>query len=107
MILAGVEALAALSPAGKDPHLPLLPDLTNVREVSVHVAAAVARQAVADGNVHEYEANEDVRKAAGGEKGVLEALIREHMWEAQYRPLVFVQTDFVESGEPGKRRRLM
>ena len=50
MLMAGVHALASLSPALDNPEASLLPDLADVREVSVHVAAAVVRQAVEDGN---------------------------------------------------------
>lgn len=50
MIMAGVHALSSLSPALSNPEASLLPDLADVRDVSVIVAAAVVRQAVADGN---------------------------------------------------------
>lgn len=46
---AGVQALASLSPALKDPGASLLPDLPDVRAVSVHVAAAVVKRAVDEG----------------------------------------------------------
>lgn len=53
MIMASANALSELSPALKDPGASLLPDLADVRDVSVYVAAAVVRQAVAEGNAQD------------------------------------------------------
>jgi malate dehydrogenase (oxaloacetate-decarboxylating) len=53
MLMAGVHALSSLSPALTNPEASLLPDLADVRDVSVTVAAAVVRQAVADGNAQD------------------------------------------------------
>ena len=50
MLMAGVNSLALLSPALDNHEASLLPDLADVRSVSVDVAAAVVRQAVEDGN---------------------------------------------------------
>lgn len=55
MLMAGVHALASLSPALHNPEASLLPDLADVRSVSVHVAAAVVRQAVEDKNATDDE----------------------------------------------------
>lgn len=55
MLMAGVHALASLSPALHNPEASLLPDLADVRSVSVHVAAAVVRQAVEDENATDDE----------------------------------------------------
>lgn len=63
MLMAGVHALASLSPALEHPEASLLPDLAEVRHVSVQVAAAVVRQAVKDGNAQD----EEVIKVAKGE----------------------------------------
>ncbi|OAF58347.1 NAD-dependent malic enzyme, mitochondrial [Pseudogymnoascus destructans] len=46
MLVAAAKALSAQSPAMKDPARPLLPDVEDVREVSVQIAIAVVRQAV-------------------------------------------------------------
>ena len=48
MLVAAVEALKAESPL-KDSNKPLLPDVENVREISVKIAAAVIRCAVEEG----------------------------------------------------------
>lgn len=53
MLMAAVDALANLSPALHNPEASLLPDLADVRDVSVVVAAAVVRQAVQDGNARD------------------------------------------------------
>jgi malate dehydrogenase (oxaloacetate-decarboxylating) len=50
MITAGVDALARMSPALKDPDDGLLPDLAeSLRDVSVSIAAAVANKAHEEG----------------------------------------------------------
>src|SRR5277367_6197026 len=49
MLVAAVKALAAQSPALKNPDKGLLPDVVNVREISVHIARAVIKQAVEEG----------------------------------------------------------
>ena len=64
MLMAGVHALASLSPALHNPEASLLPDLADVRSVSVHVAAAVVRQAVEDGNASDQETIDVVKGKA-------------------------------------------
>lgn len=78
MLMAGVHALASLSPAIDHPEASLLPDLADVRAVSVKVAAAVVRQAVEDGNATDQETVEIVKE--GGQ--VLEDYIKSRMWDA-------------------------
>ena len=73
MLMAGVHALASLSPALHNPEASLLPDLADVRTVSVEVAAAVVRQAVEDGNATDQETIDVVE--GKGELG-LEAYIK-------------------------------
>ena len=112
MLMAGVHALASLSPALDDaPEASLLPDLADVREVSVHVAAAVVRQAVEDGNsrdpqtedvvkgkgplpLEEYIRVSDILDAGVGAAdlvmGELNADEQSRMWDAVYRPLELV-----------------
>lgn len=82
MLVAAVKAIAAQSPALKDPNRGLVPDVTDVREISVHVAKAVIQQAVEEdlATVKDIPDNNDD----------LEEWIREQMWEPRYRPLVRV-----------------
>jgi malate dehydrogenase (oxaloacetate-decarboxylating) len=49
MFLAAARAIAELSPAKRDPQANLLPPLVEIRDVTLHVALAVARQALAEG----------------------------------------------------------
>lgn len=85
MLVAAVKAIAAQSPALKDPDKGLVPDVVDVREISVHAAKAVIKQAI----------EEDLAT----EKGIpendedLEEWIREQMWEPRYRPLVRVDKE--------------
>ncbi|KAL8855573.1 MAG: hypothetical protein Q9178_007804 [Gyalolechia marmorata] len=80
LLVAAVQALAAQSPALKDPRKGLVPDVTNVREISVQIAKAVVRKAVEEGLAQEEGIPDD--------EGELEEWVREQMWEARYRPLV-------------------
>jgi malate dehydrogenase (oxaloacetate-decarboxylating) len=79
MLVAAVKALAAQSPALKDPDKGLLPDVVNVREISVHIAKAVILQAVEEGLAQE--------EGIPGDEGDLEEWVREQMWDPAYRPL--------------------
>jgi len=83
MLVAATKALAAQAPALKDPDAGLLPDVEDVREISVQVAKAVIQTAIEEGLNQEKEIPED--------EGGLEEWIREQMWEPQYRKLVKVQ----------------
>lgn len=85
MLVAAVKALAAQSPALKDPDKGLLPDVVNVREISVHIAKAVIQQAVEEGLATEKE--------IPTEDEDLEEWIREQMWDPVYRPLKFVEKE--------------
>ncbi|KAF7504580.1 hypothetical protein GJ744_002075 [Endocarpon pusillum] len=80
MLVAAVKALAAQSPALKEPNQGLLPDVTEVREISVKIAMAVIKSAVSEGHAQRKDIPED-----GGE---LEEWVRVQMWEAKYRELV-------------------
>lgn len=79
MLVAATKALAAQAPALQDPNAGLLPDVINVREVSVKTAAAVIKQAVKDGLAQEQRIPDNDKE--------LEEWIRDQMWDAQYRPL--------------------
>jgi malate dehydrogenase (oxaloacetate-decarboxylating) len=74
MIFAAAEAVAALVDA-TTPGASLLPQINDVRETSVAVAAAVARAAAEDG-VCRARLDDDV-----------EAQVRRSMWEPAYRPV--------------------
>lgn len=79
MLVAAVKALSAQSPALKNPDKGLLPDVADVREISVQIAKAVIRQAVAEGLAQE--------KGIPTEDGDLDEWVREQMWDPVYRPL--------------------
>lgn len=80
MLVSAVEALKERSPALKDPRKPLLPDVEDVREISVDIAAAVVKSSVAEGLAQEENIpSEDVD---------LREWIHAQMWEPIYRPLV-------------------
>jgi malate dehydrogenase (oxaloacetate-decarboxylating) len=71
MIWAACQALTDCSPAKKDNHAPILPDLDDVHEVSLHIARKVAEQAIKDGVAEDC----DIEKA-----------IHSVRWEAKYYP---------------------
>ena len=101
MLVAAVKALAAQAPALKDPDAGLLPDVTNVREISVQIAAAVIRQAVKDGLNQEKDIPTD--------DGELGEWIKEQMWNAEYRPFRKVSMEDASrlaKGEAGTRGTL-
>ena len=85
MLVAAVKALADQSPALKDPDKGLLPDVVNVREISVHIAKAVIKQAVEEGLAQE--------EGIPSEEEELEEWIREQMWDPVYRPLRMVEKE--------------
>jgi len=85
MLVAAVKALADQSPALKDPNKGLLPDVKDVREISVHIARAVVKQAVEEGLA--------TQEGIPRDEGELEEWIREQMWDPVYRPLRFVERE--------------
>lgn len=80
MLVAAVQALKARSPALEDSNRPLLPDVEDVREISVDIAAAVIKCAVQEGLAQE--------EGIPSEDAELREWIRVQMWEPVYRPLV-------------------
>ncbi len=74
MFAAAAKALAGVSPAIRGPKENLLPPVQDLRSVAVTVAAAVARQARAEGLCERFD------------DGVLDGLIAQKMWEPVYRP---------------------
>jgi len=79
LLVAATKATASCAPILKDPHGGLLPDIIDVREVSVSIASAVIKAAVRDGLNQEPD--------IPGDEAVLGDWIREQLWDAQYRPL--------------------
>ena len=74
MFLAAAKTIAQHSPARRDAKANLLPPLTEIRDLSFHVAFAVARQAQ----------NEGCADACSAEQTA--AAIRAKMWESVYAP---------------------
>ncbi|KAF2496905.1 hypothetical protein BU16DRAFT_525979 [Lophium mytilinum] len=82
LLVAAVRALASTAPALQDPTAGLLPDVTDVREISVQIAKAVIQAAV----------KEDLNqvKDIPTDEEELEGWIREQMWDPIYRELKYV-----------------
>ncbi|HET6168555.1 MAG TPA: NAD-dependent malic enzyme [Terracidiphilus sp.] len=74
MIMAAAKALASLSPAREDPEAPLLPPIRDARKVSLVVAEAVGKQAMAEG-IAEIASEETLREQ-----------LRAYVWEPVYLP---------------------
>ena len=75
MFMAASEALSEASPALRDPKLSLLPPLSKIRELSLKIAFAVAKQAQKEGRAKQMSDAE------------LKQAIQDTMWEPQYYPL--------------------
>lgn len=74
MFMIAAKALADCSPAKLNHEANLLPPLTDIREVSFHVAMAVAKEAIRAG-LAEIDPNQD-----------LETHVRSLMWQPEYLP---------------------
>jgi malate dehydrogenase (oxaloacetate-decarboxylating) len=74
MIMASAKALASLSPTLAEPDAPLLPPIADCRRVSLVVAEAVAKQAMADGTAETVE------------EETLRERIHAYVWEPVYLP---------------------
>jgi malate dehydrogenase (oxaloacetate-decarboxylating) len=85
MLVAAVHGVAGLSPALKDDTAPLLPDVEEVRKVSVRVAREVIKAAVEDKVATEQNIPDNDDE--------LEEWIREQMWDPVYRPLKRVEPE--------------
>ncbi|KAF2439919.1 malic-domain-containing protein [Karstenula rhodostoma CBS 690.94] len=96
LIVAAVRALADKAPISNGTGSGLLPDVTDVREISVQIAKNVIQQAVKEDLAQEKDIPTDDAE--------LEEWIREQMWEANYRPLKLVgdhEADAFARGEAG------
>ncbi|ORX97403.1 hypothetical protein BCR34DRAFT_166956 [Clohesyomyces aquaticus] len=82
LLVAATKALAATAPAVKGAGAGLLPDVTDVREISVKIAKEVIKASVKEGLAMEKDIPND--------DADLEEWIREQMWDARYRPLKLV-----------------
>jgi malate dehydrogenase (oxaloacetate-decarboxylating) len=74
MIMASAKALASLSPTLSDPEAPLLPPIADCRKVSLVVAEAVAKQAMADGVAEKVD------------DATLRERLNAYVWEPVYQP---------------------
>ena len=74
MMMAAARALAQLSPARVDKNAPLLPPIADSRKVSLVVAEAVGKQAIADGVAEVVDA------------AALNETLRAYVWEPVYLP---------------------
>jgi malate dehydrogenase (oxaloacetate-decarboxylating) len=72
----------------------LLPDVTDVREISVKIASNVIKQAVEEGLNQEKNIPTD--------DADLDEWIREQMWDARYRPLKLVNEDEADAHAKGE-----
>lgn len=96
LIVAAVRALADKSPISNGTGSGLLPDVTDVREISVEIAKNVIQQAVKENLAQEKDIPADDAE--------LEEWIREQMWDAKYRPLKLVESNDADAfarGEAG------
>ena len=82
MLVGAIKALAAEAPALKDPDGALLPDVVDVRDISVKIARAVIRAAQEEG----LEQVQDVPD----KDEELDEWIRAQMWKPMYRDFVKV-----------------
>ncbi|KAF1942423.1 hypothetical protein EJ02DRAFT_422170 [Clathrospora elynae] len=83
LLVAAVQALASAAPVIKGSGAGLLPDVEDVREISVQIAKNVIKKAVEDDLAQQKDIPTD--------DADLEEWIREQMWSAEYRPLKLVE----------------
>jgi malate dehydrogenase (oxaloacetate-decarboxylating) len=91
--------VASVSPILSNEQAALLPDVQDVRAVSVEIAAAVIKAAMKEGLSQEDDIPQD--------ETVLRDWIREQMWDAEYRALHKVSpndADKLAKGEAGTAR---
>jgi malate dehydrogenase (oxaloacetate-decarboxylating) len=86
--------VAAQAPILHDPQAGLLPDIVDVRDISVLIAKAVIKEAVKEGLAQQDDIPEDDQ--------VLDDWIREQMWEAEYRKLIRVDAEVASAHAKGE-----
>ncbi|MEO8400251.1 MAG: NAD-dependent malic enzyme [Gammaproteobacteria bacterium] len=74
MFMVAAQALADCSPTRLNPEANLLPPLSNIREVSLKVAVAVAKEAITSGHTNFVP------------PGDLESYLQNYMWKPEYVP---------------------
>ena len=74
MFMVAAKALAACSPTAKNPNANLLPPLSDIRDVSLQVALAVAKEAVSSGLAAKHTDEQ------------IETLVRDKVWNPEYLP---------------------
>ena len=94
LLVAAVQALASAAPIVNDAGAGLLPDVEDVREISVQIAKNVIKKAVEDDLAQE--------KDIPTNDADLEEWIREQMWDAEYRPLKLVKPHAADSHAKGE-----
>ncbi|KAL9480528.1 hypothetical protein ACSS6W_005314 [Trichoderma asperelloides] len=99
MLVAAVQGVASLSPVLKDPTAPLLPDVEEVRTVSVQVAKSVIQAAVKEGVATEKDIPSNDHN--------LEEWIKEQMWNPEYRPLRLVKMEGATRAAKGELGKAM
>lgn len=102
LIVAAVKALASTAPVVKGTGSGLLPDVTDVRDISVQIAKNVINAAREEGLTQEKDIPKDDAE--------LEEWIREQMWDPVYRPLKLIAPEGAtahakgEAGSTSSRR---
>jgi malate dehydrogenase (oxaloacetate-decarboxylating) len=94
MLVAAVQALASAAPVVNGSGAGLLPDVEDVREISVKIARNVIKQAVKDDLAQEKDIPDNDED--------LEEWIREQMWNAEYRPLQLVEEHAADAHARGE-----
>ena len=97
MLVAAVQGVAAMSPTMKSATAPLLPDVMDVKEVSVRVARCVIQAAVEEGGATQEGIPSDTAE--------LDEWIMEQMWEPKYRPLRFVEMEMSNRAARGELKK--
>jgi malate dehydrogenase (oxaloacetate-decarboxylating) len=94
MLVAAVQALASAAPVVNGSGAGLLPDVEDVREISVMIARNVIKQAIKDDLAQEKDIPDNDED--------LEEWIREQMWNAEYRPLKLVEEHAADAHARGE-----
>lgn len=95
LLVAAVEALAAAAPVVNGSGSGLLPDVEDVRTISVQIAREVIKKAVENDLAQEKDIPSNDHD--------LEEWICEQMWNAEYRPLELVGEKGADSHAKGEQ----